>query len=316
MKKNDFVLPILIILLIFFVPASIYGVYKHNASDLDRDNPKHLYKKDNKLYFYSDKDELLGIYECQKAEVCDRVTTSIDDVQNVYNSGDFEMLPIYNNNFVFIKDNDQIYYYMIDNAHALYNLLLVKDYGLGLSGNLLIVQDETQKYGLFDPSTSTYIINPSYDYMALTGEELDENNQLSIAKIIVRKDGYYYLIDEVENELSARLSSPIYTYDDRAIYTVNDLGNYSVISYDGNPLLLEEFRSLNFLENCNVLVTTDYMVRIYNKDYTALYYNERHQDSGMSFEEEDNTVIITGADESVLATVTLDEENIINLEEE
>ena len=41
MKNNKFVLPILIIFLLFFLPLSIYGIYSNKNSILSIDNPNH-----------------------------------------------------------------------------------------------------------------------------------------------------------------------------------------------------------------------------------------------------------------------------------
>lgn len=314
MKKNDFVLPILIILLLFFVPASIYGVHKHNSSILDRDNPKHLYKNNNKLYFYSADDVLLGIYECKQKNLCDRVTTTVDDADNEYKSIDPVMLPIYNDEFAFIQDGEQISYYWVKNDKIIYNLNVVKDYGIGIQGNLLIVQDETFKYGLFDPFTGSYVINPTYDYMGLTGNDLVDD-KISIDKIIVNKDGYYYLIDETENELTAKIADAIYTYDKDFIYAKTNLGNYIVVDYQGNTIIDDDFKVVNLLENCNALISTSFMIKIYSKDFNYIYYDEPCDSENISFSEEDGKVIVTDVDGNTIATVPIDEDHAVPVED-
>ena len=208
-KKNDFVLPILIILLIFFVPATIYGVNKHNSSILDRDNPKHLPKKDGKLYFYDDSDKLIGVYECENANNCDRAVATIDDSINLHYNGEGNILPVYNESFAFIQDGNQIFYYWLKNNMNILTINSIKDYGIGISGDLLIVQDEYLKYGLFDPTSGSYVIDPIYDYMALVDGDYDEAGKLNIGRIIVEKDNMYFLIDETQNELSAKIANPM-----------------------------------------------------------------------------------------------------------
>ncbi len=314
MKRNDFVLPILIILLIFFVPATIYGVHKHNSSILDRDNPKHLPKKDGKLYFYDENDVLIGVYECKNANNCDHAVTSIDDDVNMHYNGEGTNLPVYNGSFAFVQDGNEIYYYWLKDNSVVLNINSIKNYGVGISGGLLILQDEYLKYGLFDPNSGSFVIDPIYDYMGLIDGDYDDEGKLNINKLIVEKDNSYYLIDETQNELSAKLADPIYGYDNDSIYTKTDLGNYSVLDYQGVKKIPEDFKVIKLLNNSNALITTDFMVRIYSKDYINLYYDKKYDTLDISFEESDNVVSVINNENVTIDTVDLTVD--INTEEE
>lgn len=307
MKKNKFVFPILLFLLIIFLPATIYGVNKHNSLILDRDNPKHLPKKNNKLYFYDENDTLLGIYECQDKQNCDVAVSMIDDNNNLHYEGDSTKLPIYNNDYVFIQDGNKVLYYSLSLKKEIQTMNIIKNYGIGLEGGLLIYQNEFLNYGLLDPVTGVSIIEPNYTYMGLIGTLKD--GKISTDKIIVQKDGSYYLINEEQDILSARLSDSIYSFDDSYIYMNTDLGNISIIDYQGNKILPEDFRKIEVLDNCVATITTDYIVRIYSKDYQILYYDTYYGTENVIFEEKGSSLTVTNNDTNKSERVSLRENN-------
>ena len=104
MEKNKYTLYTIIILLIIFIPCSIYGTYTHITTTA---NLKQEFKFDNKLYFYEN-EKLLGTYTCKK-EDCDYATYSNNDMKaNVINS-----------QYTFINDNEKIYLYNITSKKSI-----------------------------------------------------------------------------------------------------------------------------------------------------------------------------------------------------
>ena len=54
MKENKIVLPLTIILLLFFLPCSVYGIYKKVTYVAPEENPDHLHFYEGSLYYYDD----------------------------------------------------------------------------------------------------------------------------------------------------------------------------------------------------------------------------------------------------------------------
>ena len=98
MEKNKYTLYTIIILLVIFIPCSIYGTYMHITTTA---NLNHEFKFNNKLYFYEN-DKLLGTYECASKN-CDYATYSNSNLNS----------SIINSQFAFINDGEKIYLYKL-----------------------------------------------------------------------------------------------------------------------------------------------------------------------------------------------------------
>ena len=150
MKNNKMVLPVIIILLIIFLPLTVIGSYKSLSKGTSLENPSKEHKYNNKLFYYDSEGKLLGTYECTSSD-CDDAQTEIDDeINDFYKEGDKNDIGVFNTDNVFIKDNDKIYLYSLGTKIKLLTLNMLKNYNSDIEGNYLIVKNEENLYGLFD----------------------------------------------------------------------------------------------------------------------------------------------------------------------
>ena len=247
MKNNKFVLPILIIFLLFFLPLSIYGIYSNKNSILSIDNPNHEHKYNNKLYYYDDNDNLIGYYECL-SEDCDDAKTIIEDEKNIYyDKGTNENIGLLSNNNVLISDNNIIKLYNLNSKVSILELKLIKNYNTTIDGNLLIVKNTEDKYGVMDLNLVNYKIMPEYDYLAINNSF--DGEKIIASKLIAKKDDIYYLIDINNKKITADFNNNIYDYNDNIVVCSND-SKYMIYKYDGTKLLdYQEIIKINILKN-------------------------------------------------------------------
>ena len=247
MKNNKFVLPIIIIFLLIFLPLSIYVIYSNKNSILSIDNPNHEHKYNNKLYYYDDNDNLIGYYECL-SEDCDDAKTIIEDENNIYyDKGTNENIGLLSNNNVFISDNNIIKLYNINSKVTILELKLIKNYNTTIDGNLLIVKNTEDKYGVMDLNLVNYKIMPEYDYLAINNSF--DCEKIIASKLIAKKDDIYYLIDINNKKITADFNNNIYDYNDNIVVCNND-NKYMIYKYDGTKLLdYQEIIKINILKN-------------------------------------------------------------------
>lgn len=266
MKKNIFVLPLIIILLVIFLPLSIYGLYNHITVAKKGDNPSHLPKLNGKLYFYNQNDKLLGTYNCESDD-CALANTSIDDEYLNYYNGEPKTIDIMQDNYVFITDNNQIKLYSINNSRTIANLKNLKNYGKQISNNLLLIKNEDDLYGMFSLENMAYIISPEYDFMGLNNS-LDENDKLKSDKIVVSKNDKWYLINQNNEKISKENSLPIYDYNDNII-AYKDNNRFVLANYDGANLVGDYITDL-IITSEEVVYLSSSNVKIYNESVNNL----------------------------------------------
>lgn len=306
MKKNDFVLPIIIILLLFFAPASIYGITRYNKEKSNVGNPNHLPKIDNTLYFYSEKDELLGTYECSNP-LCERAKTSIDDNVNVHENGESNIVPYVNNEYVFIKDGDEILMNTIDKGVTLARFKEIKDYGVGIADGYYILKSDEDMYALYDLKNNQFVIalSEGYTYMALQGDK-NVSGTIDPSKIIVKKEGLNYLIDPDQNELSTPSTNAIYYIEDDYIYYKSIANIYIITDYTLNKIIEGTTIDLRIFNECNVIVDNDHTVRVYSKDYQNIIYEKKYESLDLEYEIKDKSLIITEKESGKFEEISLD----------
>ena len=120
---NKFVLPIIIVLLVIFLPFTILGVSFKIKNAFIGSNPKHLHKFEGSLYYYNGK-ELVGTYAC-KSTTCDDAISVIDDKNFNYFEGSEDTLGLFNNEYAIIKDGNDTFIY---NLNVGIELLKIKSY--------------------------------------------------------------------------------------------------------------------------------------------------------------------------------------------
>ncbi len=296
MKNNKMVLPIIIVLLIIFLPLTIIGSYKHFSIGGENENPYKKHKYNNKLFYYDGSGNLIGSYECISSN-CDDAQSVIDDETNdYYKGGNKTSIGVFNTDYVFISDDNKIYLYSLGTNVKLLNVNMIKNYNNDIENNYLIVKNAENLYGLFDLNAGNFKIKPYYDYMALANKISD--GVISTDKIIVKKLNGYFLIDSDDNSLTSTFGVPIYDYSDNLIISKNN-DTYTFYTYDGNSILLDfEIIKYDFYnDKIIVLTNSSNEIIIYNintnqivKRYTPVVTDN------LSYEISDNAIIIKNND--------------------
>ena len=217
MKKNKVVLPLIIILLVIFLPCSIYGIYHQVVFQKEQGNPNHLHKLDNKLYYYDNSDKLLGVYEC-KSSPCDDAIPKIDDEYLKYHVGEGAPLGIFGSEYTFIEDGSTIKLHNIKTNLSIAEFTLIKNYGASFTGGNIIVKDNTGLYGLFNLNTISYDIVAKYTFMGLANNI--DSGLLVSDRIAVEENGKWFIISNDDIKVSTPSDYPIYDYDYNFIYHV------------------------------------------------------------------------------------------------
>lgn len=291
MKNNKMVLPVIIILLIIFLPLTVIGSYKNLSKGTSLENPGKEHKYNNKLFYYDKTGKLLGTYECTSSE-CDDAQTEIDDETNdFYKEGDKNDIGVFNTDNVFIKDGDKIYLYSLGTKIKLLTVNLLKDYNIDIEGNYLIVKNEENLYGLFDLNAGNFKIKPSYDYMALANKIKDD--KLVSDKIIVKKLNGYFLIDAEDNSLTDTFGVPIYDYNDKYIISKNN-DIYTFYKYTGENVLSDlTVKNYENYEDLMIITTVNNELYIYDvpSEVVLKSYVPVGTDN-LSYEISDNKIII------------------------
>lgn len=291
MKNNRLVLPVIIILLIIFLPLTVIGAYKNLSKGTSLENPGKEHKYNNKLFYYDKTGKLLGTYECTSSE-CDDAQTEIDDETNdFYKDGDKNDIGVFNTDNVFIKDGDKIYLYSLGTKIKLLTVNLLKNYNIDIEGNYLIVKNEENLYGLFDLNAGNFKIKPSYDYMALANKIKDD--KLASDKIIVKKLNGYFLIDSEDNSLTDTFGVPIYDYNDKYIISKNN-DIYTFYKYTGENVLSDlTVKDYENYEDLMIITTVNNELYIYDvpSEVVLKSYVPVGTDN-LSYEISDNKIII------------------------
>lgn len=300
MKDNKLVLPIIILLLLVFLPSASYGLYKHFTNASVPTNPS---VKDGKLEIY-DNDKLIGEYKCENT-YCNLAQTRVDDsFNNYYKNGSQTLLGVINNNYVFIQDGTIIKLYKIDTNETIYEYKLIKNYGTTIEGNYLIVCDLDGNYGLLNLNDLSYKIKPQYRFLGL-GNKFN-NNSLSSEKFLAIKDGMWLLIDINNQELTVYFDNAIYDYNENVICTFSD--EYMLYNYEAIRIL-DNYRitSIDISDKFNILKINDSNIFIYSPNFSERYATYfAHDGDNLTYEINSNEVKIFNNNE-LLDTYKMEE---------
>lgn len=252
-------------------------------------NLAYIKYSDNKLYFYSDKEKTksLGKYNCQNAN-----NVSKDDI--VFNNcflakesklierksnGDLGYLPIYNDRFVFIQDEQtgsssrNIVFYDLKMDKVLSNYTEV-DAGyynkngfvnMASSDNAIIIARKQNGIVLAFKITSNgveTIIKSNYN-----ATEIKYLNEYLLAKY---NDGTYHLFKNDGTEITKNISttSEIVNYYNNYIVVKNN-DKYQIYNLENGQIISDEF---NYVD-----LNGTYYVGIINKKLNVYNYNSKNK---------------------------------------
>jgi hypothetical protein len=252
MKNRKVTLISIIVLLIIFVPISIFSTIMHfkNIVEYD-DNINHEFRYDGKLYFYNN-DKLLGTYTCEnEVENCDYATNSyIAKYSLDEREEQSEKLGIINNRYAFLIDDDGIFdpeiiLYDISLGKTLGKYTEVKDYTIGIENDYYILKNENDLYGVISLDDGINLKVPfQYDYIGLVNKVDSENGKIIADTFAVLEDGKWYLIDVNGARFTDAIESDIFSYNGEYIILKNSSG-MSLINYKGISYL-SSYKYLNF----------------------------------------------------------------------
>ena len=276
MRYRKSTLCVIIVLLVFFLPITIFSTTKAIQKALYVENPNHEFKYNNKLYFY-DGEELLGTYPCLNfTEVCELATPDNKPDPNIilkeYEVSNPTTIPIINSRYVFVKDTtfenvatSSAILYDLTTNQLLIKYNKVKNYGIGLDNNILIVQDNNGKYGVIELADNVIARIPyEYDYIGASSIINPETNKISSTKLVTLKDNIWQIVDSYGSVLSTNFENDIYTYNDTYIVLKQKDNQMYLTNYSGDVILTDTFKYLDFYEQYLLVIDNSNNFYIYN----------------------------------------------------
>lgn len=289
MEKNKFVLPLIIILLLVFLPCSAYGIYEHALDLKAAGNPEHLHRFEGSLYYYDANGGLIGKYKCINTDCNDAVTT-IDDEYLKHYKGDTFALGVIANSYVFIQDGNLINLYNLKTNIVIASFSSIKNYGATIAGNYLIVKNVDNLYGVLSLDNIVYIVNSEYQFIGLknsyTGSGIDSNY------FVVMNDNSWYLIDQNTIQITANLTYPIEDYDQTHLFTIDD-DKYYIYDYDGNQMIsTESIIKYEITDKYYIISTEDGKILIYDQTFEHQLKEFTSAEAKLDYKIEDNIIYI------------------------
>lgn len=308
MKNKKGTLITIIVLLIIFLPLSIFSTVLHiKVKNPVIDNPNHEFFYNNKLYFY-DNDNLLGTYNCQSGDYCDYAPMRnnseylLDEVKIQPNT----KFTLINNRYAFLMDtvitnlsDADIILYDIETEHEMGRYKSVKNYGVGINQGEYIVQNKDGYYGVlqfYDGVQLRIPFTEQYEYMGVCQDDFFDKtmtNQL----FAVFKNNVWYLIDDNNNVNSSEFANPIVSYNDNYVITKeNDLMNIYTTSH--TLVLNGSFSYLDFWANYLAVIENNefYIYNMNTKEIISLKYPVNSQED-ISYKIENNHLLVYVNDE-------------------
>ena len=262
MKTNNrLVLPLIVILLIISLPFTAIGLGNKIISLIKGDNPEHLHKIENTLYYYDGNNKLIGRYEC-KNENCDTAKQTIDDPSYFSYLKNESIFDVFNNDYVFIQDGENVVLYNLRDKRQIGIYKSFKNYGGNINNNYVILQNSEGNYGLFDADNIAFKTSVIYAYIGISEKMINE--PVEDLKLLVKDaGGNYSIIDTTGEIISVNFNQEIHDYDNSYVYTYSD-DLYHLYNYEGIELL-EKVKISNYEVYKNTIIIT-------NKDGDILIY--------------------------------------------
>lgn len=282
-------------------------------------NKKYLSYFNGTLYFYSDENKttLINSYKCNNPnnitsesssfEVCTLASDTNEDdndSNNIVNAA--SIVPLYNNQFVFIKDGNFINLVDLVNEKVLGTYSSINTYSdanqtepyiLNTNEQFVIAKNKNNKYGLLKINNNSITSIYNFDYDKL--EKLNQN-------ILARKDNKYFLLDYNGNKITSEFSGPIRNYTGEYLKIIND-NKYYVYDFAGNLIFEDGYKYVELydtyvglVDDANHLSVTDYKANLLVNEILKLssttYYKAKEgYVNAFSIRKEDNKLIITAA---------------------
>ena len=261
------------------------NIYEGNISS----KLKYVNYFDGKLYFYQDEDknDLLGKYTCTTKNTIAKNTTTLNNCyiahESFFSNNEVEtnksdslgLIPIFNNNYVFINDsldnkNITINLYDLKNDKTLSKYSAVDD-GIytksedvsfvDANDNGIIAKNKNNKYGLIKISNNVSGIIP-FDYNYL--EKLKEYYMAT------GSTNNYMLIDKSGEVITDKLGNKIVDYHKDYLKLIDSAGKYHVSDFTGNNVDNTAYLDLTLYDDYYVVIDINKKLNIANYNDFAL----------------------------------------------
>lgn len=282
-KKKIMIITIGVLLLILIIVLIVFFVTKLNKPEEEKPKEEvveeapvladNFYYKGGSLYFLDDLEEEIGSYECenQDSNLCYvaynnyRDNFDVDKLEDEEGEEIVRRVPIYENNYVFIFDNE-------DEKAQLLKLYSIKDeevkeeYNVvkAFADNMIIVADKDNKYGLIKIENGiTEVVPLEYEYLGMIdGED----------NLIAQDEKGYIVINKNNKKLSSTFnkSYEIKKYNNNFVVAKVG-GDYNLYNYKAD-LIDGGYNYIDVIDKYAALV--DNSSHVYVIDNTKLKYNE------------------------------------------
>jgi len=292
-QKTIIIISIVLVLVVIIGIILYFVVFKKDEEVKNNEEPviieKDNYRYENgKLIFLDKNEKEIGSYDCKVKDVekcyvakINYTNDSFDRIKTVDENGNEieKNSQIYLDNYVFVYDDEKISLYDISKKETDLELNSIKTYNT--ENNLIVVEDEINKYGLIEITEEgyEYLIRCSYDNLGIVNTELEY--------LVAQDKDEYYVIDKEGKTLSENINSEIRSVNKDYIVT-NTKNTYSLYNYQYEELisdydyigLHDEVISLVksnrlYLVNNNLSKLYEDGIRLENSDYVKQYiYND------------------------------------------
>lgn len=282
-KQKIITITIIILVLIVVITLILLLVLKDNKKKpvegpKDPDKPEVIVNEENYIYkdgilslIDKDKNEL-GTYECKNKDekLCYVAYYSSEDefdgIKYIYEdeSEIKRRSPIYNDNYVFINDNEN----ESESSIILYNIKEQKEEGIyelvkGFKEtNYVIVKDNNNKYGSFEITSEGPVekMKLTYDYLGMKSSD---------SKVVAKTNNKYFIYNQEGKLESKGLNYPIKNYNNN--YIVIDNNGEALYDYKSKQVIEGSYDYISLLDDYVGLVKDN---KLYIKDYKNNKYNE------------------------------------------
>lgn len=324
-KKSVIIAIIVVVVIVIAFLLVYFLVLKKEKKPEPVKVPDVIVEKDNyryengKLIFLDKSDKEVGKYECNFKDADKCLTTKID-----YSNDTFERIKIvdasgieipkssqvYLNRFVFITDGDKSFLYDLVDKKELLKVNKIKTYST--SRNLVVIEDEDNKYGLIEIKDEEfeYLIRPSYNNLGIINPTL--------LYLVADDKEDHYIIDVNGKKLSKTINADIKSVNDKYIVAVKG-SSYNLYDYDFYENL-SDYDYISLHDNLIALVSNNrlYLVdyefnKLFEDGYRLLnknYVKEYTMDADNNLKENEKSYNITIRDGMALIDIGNDQKQV------
>ncbi len=270
-------IPLVLLVIIIFLLLFLF-IFKNNSdhNDAKPNDNEVVISKDNYRYengnliFLDKRDQVIGTYECtnKNPDTCmiaksDFTNDTFDRVISVNELGEelFLTSSIYFDNYVFVQDGTEIYLYNIKNKNKELTLKNIKIYDI--ASNLVVIEDENNRYGLINLASDSYnyLINCTYDNLGIINSKLNY--------LVAEDKNTVYLLDKDGKKISSNITVEIKSVNEDYFVGV-DNNSYSLYTLK-NKKVLEDYDYISLHSKIIALVNNR---KLYLRDNDLNKLNE------------------------------------------